>query len=525
MFRRRSALALLLVAGLSLTVAACGGSKSSSVLDRARTRATTGDGDAQAVLASIRTNVGDQGPQKISARRSPRRSRARRRIRRSASSSRSPISIKLDGTGRHEGQEVRSHLRAGRRPDQGRRRAAPGRRRVVRRGQRQVVQPPRRLALEHVRQLDDEHVERRPAGDPEGVRRSEGALHEREARRHRGRRTASSPTTSRATSTSPRSSRASRPWPRRRAAAPSASPVSAAQIAQSVQSLQQYVKSATADLWVGQDDKQIHRFSTTVDGVTDASTKASSGIDGFKITLDVSATPTSTPSVSAPSNPAPIAQLQQDLGGLLGGLAARGHHHRLTDAESARRGDRPSDPTGTPSDSPMPRLILTRSCSSLPRLLAACASRRCTPPRARPRPFRIGMVADTNGVCDRSFNQLAYAGVQHGCAAARGQHPVVLASPSVALVRVVPARPRAAGLRPRDRDRAVRGAGARRGRARVPEVQLRDRRRLLRGAACSAACRTCRACVFKQQEAGYLAGYLAGLVELSAMPRLQGRAT
>jgi hypothetical protein len=58
--------------------------------------------------------------------------------------------------------------------------------------------------------------------------------------------------------------------------------------------------------------------------VTDASTKASSGIDGFKITLDVSATPTSSPSVSAPSNPAPIAQLEQDLGGMLGGLAAAG---------------------------------------------------------------------------------------------------------------------------------------------------------------------------------------------------------
>ncbi len=89
-------------------------------------------------------------------------------------------------------------------------------------------------------------------------------------------------------------------------------------------SLQKYVKSASADLWVGQDDKQIHRFATTIDGVTDAATKSSSGIEGFKLVIDVSATPTSTPSVSAPSNPAPIAQLQQDLGGLLGGLAGAG---------------------------------------------------------------------------------------------------------------------------------------------------------------------------------------------------------
>jgi hypothetical protein len=91
-----------------------------------------------------------------------------------------------------------------------------------------------------------------------------------------------------------------------------------------VASLKQYVQSAAAGVWVGQSDKQIHKFSTTVVGVTDASTKASSGIEGFKITLDVSATPSSTPSVSAPSSPAPIAQLQQDLGGMLGGLAAAG---------------------------------------------------------------------------------------------------------------------------------------------------------------------------------------------------------
>jgi hypothetical protein len=91
-----------------------------------------------------------------------------------------------------------------------------------------------------------------------------------------------------------------------------------------VTSLQKYVTSAAAELWVGQDDKQIHRFQTTIDGVMDAATKSSSGIEGFKITIDVSATPTSTPTVSAPSSAAPIAQLQQDLGGLLGGLSAAG---------------------------------------------------------------------------------------------------------------------------------------------------------------------------------------------------------
>jgi hypothetical protein len=104
----------------------------------------------------------------------------------------------------------------------------------------------------------------------------------------------------------------------------SASPVSPAEIASSVKSLQQYVQSATAGLWVGQSDKQIHKFETTINGVTDAATKSSSGIEGFDITIDASATPTSSPNVSAPSSPAPISQLQTDLGSVLGGLAAAG---------------------------------------------------------------------------------------------------------------------------------------------------------------------------------------------------------
>jgi hypothetical protein len=104
----------------------------------------------------------------------------------------------------------------------------------------------------------------------------------------------------------------------------SSSPISPAQITSEVSSLQQYVQSATADLWVGKDDKQIHRFATTIDGKTDAATQKSSGIDGFTITMDVSATPTDAPSVSAPSNPAPISQLEADLGGVLGGMPTGG---------------------------------------------------------------------------------------------------------------------------------------------------------------------------------------------------------
>ena len=167
-------------------------------------------------------------------------------------------------------------------------------------------------------------VQRRSPGAPRRLRRPEEALHEREARGHRGRRRHQ--VRSRSGRHRPRRARQGHRGRRQglgqRA---SASPVSPAQIAQCVQSLQQYVKSATADLWVGQDDKQLHRFATTIDGKTDDSTKASSGIDGFNITLDVSATPTSTRRRSRlPSSPAPISQLEQDLGGLLGGLAATG---------------------------------------------------------------------------------------------------------------------------------------------------------------------------------------------------------
>jgi len=53
---RRSALALLLVAGLSVTGPACGGS-SSNQPRRAARRKCVGNSDAQGVLSSIRTNV------------------------------------------------------------------------------------------------------------------------------------------------------------------------------------------------------------------------------------------------------------------------------------------------------------------------------------------------------------------------------------------------------------------------------------------------------------------------------------
>jgi hypothetical protein len=325
MSRRRSALALLLVAGLSLTVAACGGSSKSSSASTDTSGATTGDSNAQAVLAAIRTNVGDQGPQKIALDFTATISGSPTDPTLGAFLSK-PISIKLDGPvdSKAKKADLTFELAAGPIKVDGGLRQVGDASYVEVNGKwyslpagsltsssgtsttgttssssvdpgalLQAFGDPKALlsnakldGTEDVDGIKSDHVE----GDIDLAALVKGI--------------AAVAKTS--------------------GSGASASPVSPSQIAQGVQSLQQYVQSAAAGIWVGQSDKQIHRLSTTIAGVTDAGTKASSGIEGFKITLDVSATPTSTPSVSAPSSPAPIAQLEQDLGGMLGGLAAAG---------------------------------------------------------------------------------------------------------------------------------------------------------------------------------------------------------
>lgn len=320
---RRSALAALLVVGLSLTVAACGGSSSGSSSTSTSGVAASSDGDAQAVLAGIRTDVTDQGPQKVS-------------LSFSASVSGSPkdptlgaflgkpITITLDGPvdAKAKKSDLEFEVAAGPLKVDGALRqvgdasfvevngkwyslpagalssssggtATTGSSSVDPQALLQAFGDPKALftnaklaGSEDVGGVKSDHVE----GDIDLAALVKGIG-----------------SVSKSTGSGA-----------------SASPISPAQIASSVQSLQQYVKSAAAELWVGQDDKQIHRFKTTIDGVTDDSTKSSSGIEGFKIEIDISATPTSSPSVSAPSSPAPIAQLEQDMGGLLGGLAAAG---------------------------------------------------------------------------------------------------------------------------------------------------------------------------------------------------------
>jgi hypothetical protein len=323
---RRSALSLLLVAGLALTGAACGGSSGTSGSpSTTSTSSSSGASDADAVLASIKTNVGDQGPQKISVSLTANIDGTPTDPTLGAFLTK-PITLTLAGPvdSKAKKSDLTFSLAAGPIKVDG--------------GLRQV-------GADTFLEVNGKWYSL-PADALSSVTGSSG-----------GSTTATTP------SVDPQALLGSFGDPKKLFAnakvvgsedvdgiksdhvsgdidlaalvkgissvaktsgTPSASPVSATQIAQSVAQLQKYVQAATADVWVGQDDKQIHRFATTVDGKTDDSTKASSGIEGFKLTLDVSATPTSTPSVSAPSNPAPISQLENDLGSVLGGLSAGG---------------------------------------------------------------------------------------------------------------------------------------------------------------------------------------------------------
>jgi basic membrane protein A len=176
----------------------------------------------------------------------------------------------------------------------------------------------------------------------------------------------------------------------------------------------------------------------------------------------------------------------------------------------------PSDPTGTMSRPDVRRLKITRVLVLLGALVV-CGS--IASPASPAGPFRIGMVADTTGVYDRSFNQLAYAGVS--TAALRlGANILVLASPSVQYYESglrtlaqqgydpviaigpseVPALAVVARQYPNVRFAIVNDSYDAPGLGGLPNVL---------------------GLVFKQQEAGYLAGYLAGLVELSKTPRLK----
>jgi hypothetical protein len=97
----------------------------------------------------------------------------------------------------------------------------------------------------------------------------------------------------------------------------SSSPIDASQISEATAKLEEFVKNAKVELWIGKEDKQVHRFKVNLDAVLDADTKASSGLNGFNLDVALTSTPTDSPNVEAPSGPLPASQLQTDIGPII----------------------------------------------------------------------------------------------------------------------------------------------------------------------------------------------------------------
>ena len=94
-------------------------------------------------------------------------------------------------------------------------------------------------------------------------------------------------------------------------------PIDPKQITDATAKLEQFVKKAKVELWVGRDDKQVHRFKIDLDAVLDAKTKASSGLDGFAVTAALTSTPTDSPKVETPPNAGTVKDLQTDIGPII----------------------------------------------------------------------------------------------------------------------------------------------------------------------------------------------------------------
>jgi hypothetical protein len=97
----------------------------------------------------------------------------------------------------------------------------------------------------------------------------------------------------------------------------SSSPIDASQISEATAKLEEFVKNAKVELWIGKEDKQVHRFKVNLDAVLDADTKASSGLNGFNLDVALTSTPTDSPNVEAPSGALPASQLQTDIGPII----------------------------------------------------------------------------------------------------------------------------------------------------------------------------------------------------------------
>ena len=137
------------------------------------------------------------------------------------------------------------------------------------------------------------------------------------------------------------------------------------------------------------------------------------------------------------------------------------------------------------------------------------ARRRTPQAKAGGDAFKVALVTDIGGLDDRSFNFLANKGLQ------RAKKTLGVAGPRVHLEveRRLRPEPRRRGCartgRPRDRGRLPDG---RRGRRRSPSGsrdEVRDHRQLGRRGELKGKPTNVRGLLFKEQEAGYLVGFLA----------------
>lgn len=98
-------------------------------------------------------------------------------------------------------------------------------------------------------------------------------------------------------------------------------PIDAKEIAKATAQIEKSVTNAQVALWIGRDDKQVHRFKIDLSAALDAKTKESSGLDGLDVTATLTSTPADSPDVEAPAGAGTVEELQTDiLPILLGGL-------------------------------------------------------------------------------------------------------------------------------------------------------------------------------------------------------------
>lgn len=82
-----------------------------------------------------------------------------------------------------------------------------------------------------------------------------------------------------------------------------------------INQIKQVLKTGTIDLWIGQDDKQVHRFAVDLDlAIPEDARSEALGLTGMRIVLSLQQTPSGPVSVSAPSGALGTEEFQRDLG-------------------------------------------------------------------------------------------------------------------------------------------------------------------------------------------------------------------